>query len=101
MGSSTRRRLTGRPTARSICSALTSYLQERGGMYPGFKVGVEATRSYPQGAFGSEFLGLLGQVSKGAQPGEIVGTSGVEAAYDSLLNKGFVEAKVPVDSLGR
>jgi penicillin-binding protein 2 len=91
-------------------SALTSYLQERGGIYPGFKVGVEATRSYPQGAFGSEFLGLLGQVNpqqlkggayKGAQPGEIVGQSGVEAAYDSLLNKGFVEAKVPVDSLGR
>jgi penicillin-binding protein 2 len=91
-------------------SALTSYLQERGGLYPGFKVGVEATRSYPQGAVGSEFLGLLGQVNpeqlksgayKGAQPGEIVGQSGVEAAYDSLLNKGFVEAKVPVDSLGR
>ena len=91
-------------------SALTSYLQERGGKYPGFKVGVEAMRSYPQGAFGSQFLGLLGQVNpqqlksgayKGAQPGEIVGQSGVEAAYDSLLNKGFVEARVPVDSLGR
>ena len=89
---------------------LTSYLQERTGMYPGFKVGVAASRSYPQGGFGSEFLGLLGQVStqelrsgayKGAQPGEVVGQSGVEAAYDSLLNKGFVKAKVPVDSLGR
>ena len=91
-------------------SALTAYLQERSAEYPGFKVGVEATRNYPQGAFGSEFLGLLGQIDpqelrsgayKGAQPGEIVGQSGVEAAYDSLLNKGFVEAKVPVDSLGR
>jgi penicillin-binding protein 2 len=91
-------------------AALTSYMQERTDKFPGFKVEAEATRSYPQGAFGSEFLGLLGQVSedelksgayKGAQPGEVVGQSGIEAAYDSLLNNGFVEAKVPVDSLGR
>ncbi|HEY1563877.1 MAG TPA: penicillin-binding transpeptidase domain-containing protein [Gaiellaceae bacterium] len=91
-------------------AALTAYLQERSGKYRGFSVGFAASRSYPQGAFGSEFLGLLGQVStqqleshvyKDAQPGEVVGQSGVEAAYDSLLNKGFVHAKIPVDSLGR
>ena len=91
-------------------AALATYLQERSGKYAGFKVGVDEARSYPQGAFGSEFLGLLGQVDKqqlksgaykAAQPGEVVGRSGVEAAYDSLLNKGFVQAKIPVDSLGR
>ena len=90
--------------------ALTSYMQERSGQFPGFKVGVEDVRNYPQGAFGSEFLGLLGQVSKQelkssaykhAQAGEQVGVSGVEAKYDSLLNSGFVQAKIPVDSLGR
>ena len=36
-----------------------------------------------------------------AKPGEIVGQSGVEAAYDHLLNRGFVQAKIPVDSFGR
>jgi penicillin-binding protein 2 len=91
-------------------AALAAYLQERPDRYPGFKVEAEAVRSYPQAAFGSEFLGLLGQVSKqelksstykNAQPGEEVGVSGVEAAYDWLLNKGFVHAKIPVDSLGR
>ncbi|HEY7421160.1 MAG TPA: penicillin-binding transpeptidase domain-containing protein [Gaiellaceae bacterium] len=91
-------------------TALTNYLQERSERFPGFKVGVEDVRSYPKGAFGSEFLGLLGQISKqelkshaykGAEPGEVVGQSGVEAAYDSLLNAGFVQAKIPVDSLGR
>ncbi|HEX4324543.1 MAG TPA: penicillin-binding transpeptidase domain-containing protein [Gaiellaceae bacterium] len=91
-------------------AALTSYIQERSGQFPGFKVGVEDTRSYPQGAFGGEFLGLLGQVSttelksdtyKGAKAGEVVGQSGVEAAYDWILNKGFVRARIPVDSLGR
>ena len=91
-------------------AALTNYLQERSSRFPGFEVGVEDSRSYPQGAFGSEFLGLLGQISlpelhadtyKGAKAGEVVGQSGVEAAYDWLLNKGFVRAKVPVDSLGQ
>jgi penicillin-binding protein 2 len=91
-------------------AALTAYMQERPSLYRGFKVEAEGVRSYPQGAFGSEFLGLLGQISKGelksgayksAQPGEVVGQSGVEAAYDSLLNAGFVRAKIPVDSLGR
>jgi len=90
--------------------ALTAYMQERPALYRGFKVEAEAVRSYPQGAFGSEFLGLLGQIEpnqlksgayKNAQPGEVVGQSGVEAAYDSLLNAGFVRAKIPVDSLGR
>jgi penicillin-binding protein 2 len=94
-----------RPTA-----ALTAYLQERPDEFPGFKVEAEAMRSYPQGASGSEFLGLLGQVNqqelksgayKDAQPGEVVGQSGVEAYYDSLLNNGFVQAKIPVDSMGR
>ena len=91
-------------------AALAAYLQERPGLFHGFKVEGESSRSYPQGAFGGEFLGLLGQISKSelkshayknAKPGEVVGQSGVEAAYDSLLNAGFVQAKVPVDSLGR
>jgi penicillin-binding protein 2 len=91
-------------------AALTAYMQERPSLYRGFKVEAEGVRSYPQGAFGSEFLGLLGQINKNqlksgayksAQPGEVVGQSGVEAAYDSLLNAGFVRAKIPVDSLGR
>jgi penicillin-binding protein 2 len=91
-------------------AALAAYLQERPDEFPGFKVEGESARSYPQGAFGSEFLGLLGQISKGelkshayknATAGEVVGQSGVEAAYDSLLNPGLVHAKIPVDSLGR
>jgi penicillin-binding protein 2 len=91
-------------------TALTNYIQERTQKFPGFKVGVQDVRNYPQGAFGSEFLGLLGQISqqelkhhdyKDGKPGEIVGQSGVEAAYDWILNKGFVQAKIPVDSFGR
>jgi penicillin-binding protein 2 len=97
--------VVAQPTA-----ALAAYLQERPGEFPGFKVEGEAARSYPQGAFGSEFLGLLGQISeqelkshayKDAKAGEVVGQSGMEAAHDSLLNAGFVQAKIPVNSLGQ
>lgn len=90
--------------------ALTSYLWERADDYPGFKVTPRLARLYPQGALGSEFLGLLGEVSqaelgspryKHARPGVVVGQSGVEAVYDSLLNPGFPPARLRVDSMGR
>ena len=89
---------------------LANYLAERGTDYPAFKVTQVLSRSYPQGGFGSEFLGLLGEVSKPelgsaryahATSGEIVGQSGVEAVYDSLLNPGFLRARLRVDSQGR
>jgi penicillin-binding protein 2 len=91
-------------------SPLAGYLDERATGYPGFSVTYLPSRSYPQGALGSEFLGLLGEVSPSmlgtkryahAQPGETVGTSGVEATYDRFLNGGFDRARVRVDSLGR
>ncbi|HET7568952.1 MAG TPA: penicillin-binding transpeptidase domain-containing protein [Gaiellaceae bacterium] len=90
--------------------ALASYLQERAPEWSAFKVIAEYSRSYPQGSLGSEFLGLLGEVSAEelktpryahAKAGEIVGQSGVEKIYDSRINPGFVPAKVRVDSMGR
>ena len=90
--------------------ALTNYLQERGARFPGFKVAAAETRSYPLGAFGGSFLGLVGEINSKqlrthaygkAQQGQIVGQSGVEAAYDSILDAGFLKARIPVDSLGR
>jgi penicillin-binding protein 2 len=91
-------------------SALVSYFAEHVSHYPGLKFTGQSARSYPQGAFGSEFLGLLGEISPSqlhaklyphARPGEIVGTSGVEASYDRLINHGFLRARLPVDSAGR
>ena len=91
-------------------SAFTAYLEERASAYPGIKVIGVPARSYPQGAFGSEFLGLLGEVSPGmlaspryahAKSGETVGVSGIEAEYDRFLNSGFTRARLRVDSRGR
>jgi penicillin-binding protein 2 len=90
-------------------AGLTVFLQERSQEFPGFKVLAEPSRTYPQGALGSEFLGLLGEVSQQelatpryahAKAGEIVGQTGIEKLYDSILNPGLVAAKVRVDSLG-
>jgi penicillin-binding protein 2 len=89
---------------------LADYLQERSDAFRAFKVEGQDTRSYPRGSLGGEFLGLLGQVTEGelkshayrnAQAGQLVGQTGVERAYDSILDPGFLKARVPVDSMGR
>jgi penicillin-binding protein 2 len=91
-------------------SGLYNYLAERASSYPAFKGTWQPARTYPQGALGAEFLGLLGEVSQNelatpryahAKPGQIVGQSGVEATYDSLLSPGFLRAHLRVDSRGR
>ena len=110
-----RRSVTRSPFAPAIVlphpePSLATYLRERAAAYPGFKVTQQPARSYPQGALGSEFLGLLGDVSqkelasplyKHARAGAVVGQSGVEATYDSLLNPGLPPARLRVDSMGR
>jgi penicillin-binding protein 2 len=91
-------------------AGLQAFLSERAGAYPGFKVEVLPSRSYPLGGFGSEFLGMLGEVDqkqigtkryRHASAGETVGQSGVEAVYDWLINPGFIRAHLRVDSQGR
>jgi penicillin-binding protein 2 len=87
--------------------ALASYLEERASSWRGVASAVIPQRWYPLGGFGSEFLGLLGEVSASqlhtprygaARPGQIVGQSGVEATYDRVLDRGLRVAHVPVDA---
>ncbi|MGB2953458.1 MAG: penicillin-binding transpeptidase domain-containing protein, partial [Gaiellaceae bacterium] len=89
---------------------LSYFFDERGAVFPGLHVAVLPDRNYPQGGLGGEFLGLLGEIGptqlkergyRGYQPGEVIGQSGVEAAYDRVLNGGLDRARVAVDSLGR
>src|SRR5436190_14150700 len=89
---------------------VTFFLDEHAALLPGVHVTALPGRSYPQGALGSEFLGLLGEISPaqlgsprypGAKGGQVVGQSGVEARYDRRLDSGFQKARVQVDSLGR
>ena len=86
------------------------FLDEHARQFPGIRVVALPDRSYPSGSIGSEFLGLLGEISStqlaahnhpGAKPGAVVGQSGAEAAYDRLLNGGLEKARVVVDAQGR
>jgi penicillin-binding protein 2 len=95
---------------RRLSQPLAFYLEERRDRLPGFRVTAFPDRQYPQGALGSEFLGLLGQIDdkqlkrhrySNYKPGEVIGQSGVEATYDRLLNGGFSRARVPVDAVGQ
>jgi penicillin-binding protein 2 len=88
---------------------LAVYLHERPGRFPGLHVMPYPERSYPQGRIGSEFLGLLGEISKEQleqrryrrhRMGEVIGQSGVEATYDRHLNSGLARARVAVDARG-
>jgi penicillin-binding protein 2 len=94
----------------ALTRPLAFFLDERASRYPGLIVEALPVRGYPQGPLGSEFLGLLGEVSpaelherayRRARPGELVGQSGVEATYDHLLNAGDRRARVRVNSIGR
>jgi penicillin-binding protein 2 len=93
-----------------ITRDLGFFLDEHARQFPGIRVVALPERSYPSGSIGSEFLGLLGEISSGqlaahAHPGvragAIVGQSGAEATYDGLLNGGLEKARVVVDAQGR
>jgi penicillin-binding protein 2 len=89
---------------------LADYLDEHALAFPGVRVEAIPVRSYPQGALGGEFLGLLGEIDRaqlrepyyrGYQAGQVIGQSGVEAQYDRLVNGGLERVGVTVDALGR
>jgi penicillin-binding protein 2 len=93
-----------------ITRDLGFFLDEHARQFPGIRVVALPERSYPSGSIGSEFLGLLGEVSpsqlaahayRGVRAGGIVGQSGAEATYDRLLNGGLEKARVVVDAQGR
>jgi penicillin-binding protein 2 len=93
----------------SLTRSLAFYLEERAAAFRGVTVAALPQRSYPQGALGSEFIGLLGEIDpaqllqrrfRGYQAGQTIGRSGIEATYDRLLNGGFVRKRVTVDARG-
>jgi penicillin-binding protein 2 len=93
-----------------ITPDLGFFLDEHARQFPGIRVVALPERSYPSGSIGSEFLGLLGEISptelaaqryRRVRAGTIVGQSGAEATYDRLLNGGLERARVVVDARGR
>lgn len=110
-----RRRLAGatetRPAvlARQLSFEQVSRLEERSSRLPGLTIEPVPVRRYPQGDRACHLLGYLGEVSPeeleksaGAyHPGDLIGKSGTERQYESVLRGTDGEAYVEVDVRGR
>jgi penicillin-binding protein 2 len=102
-------RLAPRVLRTDIPLATAAYLSEHAADFPGIVVQEAAVRDYPMGSLAAHVLGYTGEISEeqlaasstvGAGMGDIVGKTGVEAYYDTVLQgeKGF--RRFEVDNQG-
>ena len=87
---------------------LVTYLEERLSQFPGVSLGQTYVRRYPHGDLAAQLFGVVGQISpkelqtmSGFQPGDEIGQSGIESAFNSYLQGTDGAARVRVDSFGR
>ena len=103
-------RLAPRTLRTDIPLATASFLVEHAADFPGVSVEEAAVRQYPYGSLAAHVLGYTGEISEAqltsstrpdAALGDIVGKTGIEAYYDSVLqgDKGF--RRYEVDNQGR
>ena len=94
----------------AVPAPMLTYLQERASDFPGLTLARSYVRSYPHGALAPQLLGYVRQISQGQlqalgkdgyKPGDEIGQSGIEAAYNTYLFGVPGAANVRVDSLGR
>lgn len=83
-------------------------VEARGPEHPEFAIGVGQRRRYPHGAFASQAIGYLSEVSPEQivstpdrfRPGDLIGQRGVEGAYQDILAGRDGERRIIVDSFG-
>jgi penicillin-binding protein 2 len=89
---------------------LVTYLQERPSQFPGVSLAQTYVRRYPHGDLAAQLFGVVGQITpeelqtmakQGFQPGDAIGQSGIEYAFNSYLQGTDGSARVRVDSFGR
>jgi penicillin-binding protein 2 len=91
-------------TLAQVSAVLARRLDEE---LPGVVVESVPTRSYPAVGLGAHVLGYVGEVgeaqmeAEGLRSGSVVGQSGVERAYNTLLMGRDGERRVMVNSVGR
>ncbi len=88
---------------------IVQYLLENGDDFPGVTVERVFLRRYPHDEVGAHLFGTVGEVTKeqldeevysGAEMGDRVGQSGVEATYDRYLRGRNGATRVQVDAMG-
>jgi penicillin-binding protein 2 len=85
------------------------YLFERRSEFPGVRIPDVYLRNYRYGSLAAQILGYVGEISpeelkrlrrQGYRPGDRIGKTGIEAAFDSYLRGRPGVAQIRVDSLG-
>lgn len=98
------------PVQRDLQRDQVAYFAEHRMDFPGLFIEVEPLRVYPYGTLAAHLIGYLGEVSEaqlqrtkvqGYLPGDIVGQSGLEHAYEGVLRGAFGFRRVEVDAFGR
>jgi penicillin-binding protein 2 len=88
----------------------SDYILERADQFPGVEIGSRYVRTYPQGWLAAQTLGYVGSATKAEikndssgsiKPGDYVGQTGVEAAFDKALRGTPGVASQRIDSQGR
>lgn len=94
----------------SVGEAQVSYLYEHRAEFPGVEIVQTYLRHYPYRSLAAHLLGYVGEISPeelqrlrkdGYRPGDKIGKTGIEAAYDAHLRGVPGLAQITVDSLGR
>jgi penicillin-binding protein 2 len=102
--------LTPATVKESAREAQVVYIYEHVQDFPGVTVARTFLRHYPHGTLAAQVLGYVTEVSREElkhdskhlyKPGDEIGQTGVEAAYDSFLRGVPGEERLRVDSLGR
>jgi penicillin-binding protein 2 len=94
----------------NVSSSQISYVLEHQNDFPGVQVNQIYERNYEQGNLAAQIFGYVGEITDeqlpamatdGYGPGDRIGQTGVEAAYDAYLRGLPGVGRVYVDALGR
>lgn len=102
--------LAPRVVAIDVPMETVAYLAENEAAFPGVEVQPRAVREYPNGSLAAHVLGYTGEMSQteinspdfvGYSPTDIVGKSGAERSFESVLQGDRGRKLVEVDARGR
>ena len=94
----------------SVGEEQVDYLYEHQAEFPGVEIVQIYLRDYPYSALAAQILGYTGEISPdelkqlrkdGYRPGDRIGKTGIESAYDTYLRGKDGLGEIRVDSLGR
>ena len=98
------------PIQRDFPRDQVAYFAEHRMDFPGMFIEVEPLRTYPYSTLAAHLLGYLGEISEvqlqhskdlGYYPGDLVGQSGLEQAFEDVLRGQPGLRQVEVDAVGR